>query len=42
MKPQSVEGPEGFPESGPADGKIASAQSSLAAALDEQNRRPLG
>ncbi|MBE8578084.1 N-acetylglucosamine-binding protein GbpA [Vibrio sp. OPT18] len=35
-EPQSVEGPEGFPEVGPADGKIASAQSSLAAALDEQ------
>ena len=33
---QSVEGPKGFPEIGPADGKIASAQSSLAAALDEQ------
>ncbi|MFA0413656.1 N-acetylglucosamine-binding protein GbpA [Vibrio renipiscarius] len=35
-EPQSVEGPEGFPEAGPADGKIASAQSALATALDEQ------
>ncbi|SON48380.1 GlcNAc-binding protein A [Vibrio tapetis subsp. tapetis] len=35
-EPQSVEGPDGFPTTGPADGKIASAQSSLAAALDEQ------
>lgn len=35
-EPQSVEGPDGFPETGPQDGKIASAQSSLAAALDEQ------
>lgn len=35
-EPQSVEGPEGFPEAGPVDGKIASAQSALATALDEQ------
>ena len=35
-EPQSVEGPDGFPETGPQDGRIASAQSSLAAALDEQ------
>lgn len=35
-EPQSVEGPEGFPVSGPRDGKIASAESALAAALDEQ------
>lgn len=35
-EPQSVEGPDGFPETGPRDGKIASAQTSLAAALDEQ------
>jgi len=35
-EPQSVEGPDGFPESGPRDGKIASAETSLAAALDEQ------
>ncbi|MGB1321249.1 MAG: N-acetylglucosamine-binding protein GbpA [Vibrio gallaecicus] len=35
-EPQSVEGPDGFPATGPQDGKIASAQSSLAAALDEQ------
>ncbi|NOH79852.1 N-acetylglucosamine-binding protein GbpA [Vibrio sp. RE86] len=35
-EPQSVEGPDGFPETGPRDGKIASAESSLATALDEQ------
>ncbi|MGR5133346.1 N-acetylglucosamine-binding protein GbpA [Vibrio alfacsensis] len=35
-EPQSVEGPDGFPETGPRDGKIASAQSALATALDEQ------
>lgn len=35
-EPQSVEGPDGFPEAGPKDGKIASAETSLAAALDEQ------
>ncbi|EGA69401.1 N-acetylglucosamine-binding protein A [Vibrio sinaloensis DSM 21326] len=35
-EPQSVEGPDGFPSSGPRDGKIASAETSLAAALDEQ------
>ncbi|WP_260259773.1 N-acetylglucosamine-binding protein GbpA [Vibrio intestinalis] len=35
-EPQSVEGPDGFPETGPVDGKIASAQTALAAALDEQ------
>ena len=35
-EPQSVEGPDGFPEAGPRDGKIASAQSALATALDEQ------
>ncbi len=35
-EPQSVEGPEGFPAAGPADGKIASAESALATALDEQ------
>ncbi|USD42136.1 N-acetylglucosamine-binding protein GbpA [Vibrio sp. SCSIO 43135] len=35
-EPQSVEGPEGFPEAGPRDGKIASAETSLAVALDEQ------
>ncbi len=35
-EPQSVEGPDGFPVTGPRDGKIASAESALAAALDEQ------
>ncbi len=35
-EPQSVEGPQGFPEAGPRDGKIASAETALAAALDEQ------
>ncbi|MEF1283540.1 N-acetylglucosamine-binding protein GbpA [Vibrio sp. M250220] len=35
-EPQSVEGPDGFPEAGPSDGKIASAATTLAAALDEQ------
>ena len=35
-EPQSVEGPDGFPTSGPRDGKIASAETSLAIALDEQ------
>ena len=35
-EPQSVEGPDGFPEAGPRDGKIASAETALAAALDEQ------
>ncbi|OXE28186.1 N-acetylglucosamine-binding protein GbpA, partial [Vibrio parahaemolyticus] len=35
-EPQSVEGPDGFPETGPRDGKIASAETALAAALDEQ------
>lgn len=33
-EPQSVEGPDGFPVTGPRDGKIASAESALAAALD--------
>ncbi|MDF5517593.1 lytic polysaccharide monooxygenase, partial [Vibrio parahaemolyticus] len=35
-EPQSVEGPDGFPETGPRDGKIASDETALAAALDEQ------
>ncbi|MDW3203655.1 lytic polysaccharide monooxygenase, partial [Vibrio sp. 1865] len=35
-EPQSVEGADGFPETGPRDGKIASAETALAAALDEQ------
>ncbi|MCG7588678.1 N-acetylglucosamine-binding protein GbpA [Photobacterium sp. OFAV2-7] len=35
-EPQSVEGPDGFPEAGPVDGKIASAENALALALDEQ------
>ena len=35
-EPQSVEGPDGFPETGPQDGKISSAENSLSAALDEQ------
>ncbi|MDE1329713.1 N-acetylglucosamine-binding protein GbpA [Vibrio aestuarianus] len=35
-EPQSVEGPDGFPNSGPADGHIASAGRSIATALDEQ------
>lgn len=35
-EPQSIEGPDGFPESGPVDGKIASAGTYLAASLDEQ------
>ncbi|HHF3169197.1 TPA: N-acetylglucosamine-binding protein GbpA [Vibrio diabolicus] len=35
-EPQSVEGPDGFPQTGPRDGKIASAETALAAALDEQ------
>ncbi|KJY84606.1 N-acetylglucosamine-binding protein A [Vibrio galatheae] len=35
-EPQSVEGPDGFPVAGPNDGQIASAQTSLAAALNEQ------
>lgn len=35
-EPQSVEGPDGFPHSGPRDGKIASGETSLGAALDEQ------
>ncbi|MCG9766566.1 lytic polysaccharide monooxygenase, partial [Vibrio alginolyticus] len=29
-EPQSVEGPDGFPETGPRDGKIASAETALA------------
>ncbi|MCQ8200538.1 lytic polysaccharide monooxygenase, partial [Vibrio parahaemolyticus] len=35
-EPQSVEGPDGFPETGPRDANIASAETALAAALDEQ------
>lgn len=35
-EPQSVEGPSGFPESGPVDGKIASAGQGAFTALDEQ------
>ncbi|RTZ18250.1 N-acetylglucosamine-binding protein GbpA [Vibrio aquaticus] len=35
-EPQSVEGPDGFPETGPRDGKIASGETSLGAALDAQ------
>lgn len=35
-EPQSIEGPDGFPNSGPADGHIASAGNSMATALDEQ------
>ncbi|WP_286036986.1 N-acetylglucosamine-binding protein GbpA [Microbulbifer variabilis] len=35
-EPQSVEGPEGFPESGPADGMIASAGSNVWSPLNEQ------
>ncbi|MGL5665027.1 MAG: lytic polysaccharide monooxygenase, partial [Shewanella sp.] len=36
-EPQSVEGPSGFPESGPADGKIASAANGAFSPLDEQS-----
>ena len=35
-EPQSVEGSDGFPESGPADGKIASGGNAMAIALNEQ------
>ncbi|MFA0811557.1 N-acetylglucosamine-binding protein GbpA [Microbulbifer epialgicus] len=35
-EPQSVEGPEGFPQSGPADGQIASAGSNAWSPLNEQ------
>ncbi|MEH6531141.1 MAG: N-acetylglucosamine-binding protein GbpA [Photobacterium frigidiphilum] len=35
-EPQSVEGPDGFPETGPPDGKIASAGLSQFSPLDEQ------
>nr|WP_233268561.1 lytic polysaccharide monooxygenase [Pantoea sp. BAV 3049] len=35
-EPQSLEGPKGFPASGPEDGKIASAGHDNYAALDEQ------
>ncbi len=36
-EPQSVEGPSGFPELGPADGKIASAANTAFSTLDEQS-----
>lgn len=36
-EPQSVEGPSGFPESGPADGKLASAANGAFSPLDEQS-----
>ncbi|WP_299143870.1 lytic polysaccharide monooxygenase [uncultured Vibrio sp.] len=36
-EPQSVEGPEGFPEAGPADGTIAAAGSPAWAPLNEQS-----
>ncbi|AAN54144.1 N-acetylglucosamine-binding protein GbpA [Shewanella oneidensis] len=36
-EPQSVEGASGFPESGPADGKIASAANGAFSPLDEQS-----
>lgn len=36
-EPQSVEGPSGFPESGPADGKLASAGNGAFSPLDEQS-----
>ncbi|MGR5358003.1 N-acetylglucosamine-binding protein GbpA [Vibrio chagasii] len=35
-EPQSVEGFQGFPEAGPSDGNIASAEVDMASALDEQ------
>lgn len=35
-EPQSVEGPARFPQSGPADGKLASAENSRFSELDEQ------
>ncbi|WNZ55819.1 N-acetylglucosamine-binding protein GbpA [Microbulbifer sp. MKSA007] len=35
-EPQSIEGPEGFPDSGPADGQIASGGSSAWSELNEQ------
>jgi chitin-binding protein len=35
-EPQSVEGPKGFPESGPADGKLCSAGLGQFAELDDQ------
>ncbi|WP_444920119.1 N-acetylglucosamine-binding protein GbpA [Microbulbifer sp. CnH-101-G] len=35
-EPQSIEGPEGFPESGPADGQIASGGNSSWSTLNEQ------
>ena len=36
-EPQSVEGVSGFPETGPADGKLASAANAAFSALDEQS-----
>ncbi|WP_067458787.1 lytic polysaccharide monooxygenase auxiliary activity family 9 protein [Actinomadura macra] len=36
FEPQSVEGPKGFPKSGPADGKICAAGDSRWAPLDDQ------
>lgn len=36
-EPQSVEGPKGFPQAGPADGKIASAGIARFSQLDEQS-----
>jgi Uncharacterized protein conserved in bacteria len=36
-EPQSIEAPKGFPQSGPADGKIASAGHITFSALDEQS-----
>jgi predicted carbohydrate-binding protein with CBM5 and CBM33 domain len=36
-EPQSVEGKKGFPEAGPADGRLASAGNAAFAALDEQS-----
>lgn len=36
-EPQSIEGPKGFPEAGPADGQLASAGNARFSALDEQS-----
>jgi chitin-binding protein len=36
-EPQSVEGPQNFPQAGPADGRLASAGQAMAANLDEQS-----
>lgn len=36
-EPQSLEAPKGFPEGGPADGRIASAETAIGASLDEQS-----